>query len=335
MTIPLDSIPRFNAAQALATALEEYGIEGRASALPSERDQNFLIVGSRGAKFVLKIANRDEAPEWLDFQNQAMRRVAASACHCRVQEIVPTRIGADLGEIRDRVSGVHHCVRVTTWLPGQVLAKCTERGAVLSASVGTCMARIDAALRDFEHPAMHRLLQWDLRHAGLAREHVELLTPARRARVEQVFADWETIDWTGLRHGVIHNDANDHNVLVEDGRMTGLLDFGDLVHSAIVCDPAIALAYALLHQSEPLATAAALMRAYHRHHPLTDHEQRALYPLMLARLASSVCYAAHNRARNPDDAYQVVTEAAAWKLLDVLERYPPAAAAAVIREACV
>ena len=149
MTIPLDSIPRFTAAQALAVALEDYGIEGRASALPSERDQNFLIVGSRGARFVLKIANRDEAPELLDFQNQAMRRVAASACDCRVQEIVPTRAGADLCEIRDRAAGIRHCVRVTTWLPGQVLATCGQRGAVLFASVGTCMARIDAALRGF------------------------------------------------------------------------------------------------------------------------------------------------------------------------------------------
>ena len=88
MTIPLDSIPRFNAAQALATAREEYGIEGRASALPSERDQNFLIVDARGAQFVLKIANRNDAPELLDFQHRAMRRVAAAACGCRLQEIV-------------------------------------------------------------------------------------------------------------------------------------------------------------------------------------------------------------------------------------------------------
>ena len=102
--------------------------------------------------------------------------------------------------------------------------------------------------------------------------------------------------------------------------MTGLLDFGDLVHSATVCDLGITLAYAMLREKDPLGVAAAVIRAYHRHNPLTDHEQRGLYPLILARLASSVCYAAHNRARNPDDAYQVVTEAGAWELLDVLER---------------
>jgi Ser/Thr protein kinase RdoA (MazF antagonist) len=334
VTISLDSIPRFTAARALTIAHKHYGIEGRVTALPSERDQNFLIVDARGAKFVLKIANRDDAPELLEFQHQAMRRVAAARCDCRVQEIVRSLGGADLSEIRDRAAGVRHCVRVTTWLPGDVLAKCVPRRPELLESIGAGMARIDAALRGFTHPAMHRVLQWDLRHAGLAREHAHLLPPARRIRVERVFAEWETIAWTRLRHSVIHNDANDYNVLIEDGRMTGLLDFGDLVHSAAVCDLAIALAYAMLHEKEPLGAAAAVIHAYHRHSPLTELEQRVLYPLILARLSASVCYAAHNRARNPDDAYQVVTEAAAWELLDRLEPHSPAAALAVVRGAC-
>ncbi len=129
------------------------------------------------------------------------------------------------------------------------------RSPSLFESIGAGMARIDAALRGFTHPAMHRVLQWDLRHAGLAREHAHLLPRARRARVERVFTHWETIEWARLPHGVIHNDANDN-------------------------------------------------------------------------------YAAHNRARNPDDAYQVVTEAGAWELLDVLEPYSLGAAFEVVRDAC-
>ena len=334
MTIPLDSIPRFTASQAQSIALEQYGIEAQASTLPSERDQNFLLAEARGARFVLKIANRGDDPELLDFQHRAMRRVAAADCGCRVQEIVRTRGGAEFCRILGAGSGVRHCVRVTTWLPGEVLAKWAPRGPALHASIGECMARVDAALRDFAHPAMHRVLQWDLRHAGLAREHLGLLPPPRRARVERIFEVWQTIDWTGLTHGVIHNDANDYNVLIEDGRMSGLLDFGDLVHSATVCDLAIALAYSMLHERDPLGAAAAAIRAYHRCNPLSGHEQRALFPLVLSRLAASVCYAAHNRARNPHDAYQVVTEAAAWELLDALGRHAHGAAEAMVRGAC-
>jgi len=62
MTLPLGSIPRLTADEALIAAERDYGIVGRASALPSERDQNFLIADAAGNKFALKIANLSDAP---------------------------------------------------------------------------------------------------------------------------------------------------------------------------------------------------------------------------------------------------------------------------------
>jgi Ser/Thr protein kinase RdoA (MazF antagonist) len=334
MTIPLDSIPRFTAADALAVAEREYGIAGPLGRLPSERDQNFLIADPRHGKVVLKIANLHDAPELLECQNQAMRHVARSPCDCRVQEIVPSRAGKDITSIVNTASGARNYVRVLKWIEGEVLANCTARTACLFESIGAGMAKIDTALRDFTHPAVHRELQWDLRHAGLARENAHLLSRAQRARVDRAFADWQKIEWPLLRHGAIHGDANDYNVLTEAGRMTALLDFGDMVYSATVCELAIALAYAVLHEEQPLAAAARVIDGYHRHNPLTEPEQRVLFPLMIARLSASVCYAAHNRARNPDDSYQVVTEAAAWALLEKLESCSNDAALKMIRESC-
>ncbi len=232
MTIPLYSIPRFTAAQALAHAHTRYGITGRVSALPSERDQNFMISDEHGRKFVLKIANRSDARELLDFQHQAMRRVAGSLDDCRVQEIVPSRTGADLTMILDAAAGVQHCVRVMSWIEGEVLARCVSRTGALFESIGASMAKIDAALGGFAHPAMHRVLQWDLRHAGLAREHAELLPRERRVRVEQIFADWERLECAALRHGVIHA-MRMTTMCSSRAAHDGLLDFGDMVHSAV------------------------------------------------------------------------------------------------------
>jgi Ser/Thr protein kinase RdoA (MazF antagonist) len=333
VAIPLDSIPRFSVPQALTLALREYRISGQISSLPSERDQNFLIRDAVRGKIVLKIANRDDSPELLDFQHQAMRRVAAAGVDCRVQEVVPSCSGAEIGTV-EAADGARYCFRALTWIEGTVLGDVTVRGAPLLESLGACVAQVDLALRGFAHPAMHRLLQWDLRRADLARDKAVLLPSPRRQWAEEAFAEWDGVDWPLLRTGVIHGDVNDYNVLVDGDRVSGLLDFGDMVHSAVVCEPAVALAYAILHQPDPLAAAACVIRGYHRENPLTEPEQRALMPLMRARLAVSLCYSAHNRARNPGDAYQTITEEAALQLAARLERCSAEAALTAVRTAC-
>jgi Ser/Thr protein kinase RdoA (MazF antagonist) len=319
MTISLESIPSFTAPEALAVAAQEFGIEGTVAALPSERDQNFLIGVEGGGRFVLKIANLHDAPQLLDFQNLAMRRVELSTPECRVQRVLRSLDGADIARVRNVRTRTEHCVRLLTWIDGEVLAKTTARGPVLFESIGAGLARVDAALRDYSPPAMHRVLQWDLRRAGMARENLHLLPQARRGYIERLFSQWEGIDWSALRQGVIHGDANDYNVIVGDGRMVGLLDFGDMVHSATICDLAVALAYTVLGEEQPLKAAAHVICAYQDRYPLNEAEQQALFPLVMSRLAMSVCYSAHNRARNPTDPYQVVSEAAAWDLLGKLE----------------
>ena len=334
MTVALDSIPRFTAAEAAAAAQREFGISATPSALPSERDQNFLLIDAAGRKFVLKIANTQDQAQLLDFQNEAMRLVAAAVPDCQVPCVQPTRAGSDLAVMRHSQTGSQHQLRILSWVEGEVLAKSPQRDVTLLQSLGACMGKIDAALAGFSHSAMHRELQWDIRHAGLARVHLGLLSPAQCRLLLPIFSDWEHIDWASLRHAVIHGDANDYNVIVEGGRVAGLLDFGDMVYSAIVCDLAIALAYAMLDAREPLSIAATVVGSYQLYHPLSQPEQQVLLTLIRCRLAMSVCYAAHNRLRNPDDPYQIVTEASAWDLLTKLQTVPAERACESIRAAC-
>jgi len=74
--------------------------------------------------------------------------------------------------------------------------------------------------------------------SGLARghaaaEHGSDLLPEARRRLLQPFIDaWQALDWDRLPAGMIYNDANDYNVLVDAAgtRVVSLLDLGDAVH---------------------------------------------------------------------------------------------------------
>src|SRR5207253_10281347 len=117
-----------------------------------------------------------------------------------------------------------------------------------------------------------------------------------------------------------YGDANDHNVLVSNSwppprKVVGVIDFGDMHHGLTVSEPAIAAAYAILGQEEPLPAAAAMVAGYHRAFPLDDLELRVLYALIGSRLAVSVTNSVHRKTINLADPYLNVSEQPAWEEL--------------------
>jgi 4-aminobutyrate aminotransferase-like enzyme/Ser/Thr protein kinase RdoA (MazF antagonist) len=331
--VTADTTPRFSPAEAARIARDCFGLSSSATPLVSERDQNFALLTDDGERFVLKIAKSDEDPALLDFQGAALRHLHEHLSTVELQRIVPSLAGTDVTGIRDS-AGRAHLVRLVTWLDGDLFAHSAPRGPKLLASLGRALAELDAAFGGFSHAAMQRELHWDLRHVGLALRHLPLLTGEQRRMVQRFQAEWQRVRWPELRTGVIHGDLNDHNVLVRNGLVSGIIDFGDMVQSAVVCDLAIAVAYAMLGEREPLTAAATVTAAYHERYALTPAEIGALFPLVLARLCMTVCYAAHNAVAKRGDAYQTIHAAAAWELLRRLQDLPAAAAQTALRDAC-
>ena len=329
----LDTTPQFNIPDAVQFTRDVFGLTATAAALPSERDQNFFLETTGGDQYVLKIAKSDEARVVLEFQNAVLRHVAERAPALALPRLQPTPSGEEMTQIRDG-RGRPHFIRLIGWLEGQMLAEALPHSDALLASLGSMIGQLDRALQGFSHPGMHRELLWDVRHAGLALEHLPLLPPVQQNVIKKFMTAWQSIDWSSLRHSVIHGDANDYNVLVRDGLVAGVIDFGDIVHSAVVCDLAIAVAYAMLDKPRPLEAAATIVRTYHEQFPLTAAELDALYPLITARLCMSLCYAAYNAQAKSGDAYQQVTAAPGWNLLQQLAVVPPQMALTILRDAC-
>src|SRR5438552_5951801 len=251
----LQQAPRLSVEAAADIVRELYALPGSASPLPSERDQNFLIAAGAD-RFVLKIANATEDRAMLEAQNAAMAHLADRTTLC--PRIVRTQAGEEIAVLPSRWSG-RHVVRLVTWLPGVPMASVARHSPALLEDLCRRVGGVERALATFDHPAIHRDFYWDLANGlTVVRERVGLVQDKDlRALVERMAARIERDDarlFATLRRSAIHNDPNDHNVLVGGGddpatrhqRIVGLVDFGDMVHSVTVADLAIAMAYAVL-----------------------------------------------------------------------------------------
>ena len=336
MTTAVQKAPRITLHDAELLAADLYGLDVSAAPLPSERDQNFALRNASGQQFVLKIANPEESLEFLDLQNQLIQFLAVRDLDLQFTHIVRTKAGKAIETIKGE-DGHQHFVRLLTWIDGVCFAKVERHDRKLLSSLGRALAQMDAGLAQFSHDAAHRSFYWDLRNAGMARELIGLLPESRRAMIERFFAEWEKIDWSSLRFSVIHNDANDYNILVSqrpEQRVNAILDYGDVVHTATVCDLAIALAYVMLDKPDPIGAAAQVVAAYHETYPLDDTEVEVLYTLAATRLCCSVCFAARQTHEAPDNEYLNISNAPAWRLLEKLSNISLDWPTRIFRYAC-
>jgi len=340
----LKHTPQFTEQNAVSIVKDLYGIQATANPLPSERDQNFRMSAEAGGRFVLKIANALEDPTMLDCQNQAMQHLNRHVTFC--PKVVAAKSGHLISKIRSSTDEIHK-IRLVTYLPGIPMGSVIRHSAGLLEDLGRCVGEMDRAMADFDHPAAHRDFYWDLANGLQAvREYQALIPDADfRKRIEDFARDFEqyvTPLLPGLRKSVIHNDANDYNVILggnedlytRNQRVAGIIDFGDMVYSHTVGNLAIAVAYAILDKSDPLKTAAHMVKGYHRAYPLDENEIASFYPMVCMRLCMSACIAAHQLKERPDNDYLSISQMPIQRTLPVLAQIHPRFAEAAFRQTC-
>ncbi|RMG27955.1 MAG: aminotransferase class III-fold pyridoxal phosphate-dependent enzyme, partial [Bacteroidetes bacterium] len=332
--------PLENALRALLR--EHYGIAARQlRQLPGELDLNVYVASTEGGAYLLKISHEGEDEACLHMQVAALRHLAQHAPELQLSRVIPTRSGAFLQEVE--VQGRQRLMRLLSWVPGRLWARVSPHTPALLQSLGEVCGRLSAALQHFEHPAAHRSLRWDPARAQWVAPYLEAFEqPAQRDCARycwQLFQQQALPLLPRLPASINHNDANDYNILVNEARgyearVTGLIDFGDMVYTRRVNELAIACAYACMHKPDPLQAALPIVAGYHRHMPLNEDELAALWPLMATRLLISVTASLLNRRQHPDNAYLQISEAPAWALMEKIRHIPPALAHYSFRQVC-
>ena len=334
--------PTFTPQDAQHLAAQHFNLITTVTPLPGELDQNFRLTTATGQRYVLKLSRPNASREVLALQHAALTHVAA--CGAPVQRPMPTRDGETVA-VLDTQDGPDVCVgprlaQLLTYLPGTLWAHCNPHTPAMLRNLGRALGQVDAALADFSHAAAQRELKWDLAKANWIRDYVQHIAQLdRRTLVENWLADYEARvqpALAGLRQQVIYNDANDYNIVVPDDREQplSLIDFGDVVHSALVCDVAIACAYAMLGKPDPLSAAREVVAGFHAAFPLTEAEVELLWPLIAMRLCVSVVNSAWQQHIEPDNAYLQISAQPAWQLLMQFERIHPNLAHYTLRAAC-
>ena len=319
-----------------------YGLAGKVESLPSEWDQNFLLDAGSAGRFIAKIANLGVEVEVLEFQNLAMNWVAKRWERCICPRVVASISGDGVCRVRGG-GGDEFWLRVLTYLDGRPLSSIPEPPTDLLEGLGRALGELDSCLADFRHPAMERELRWDLRRAEWIIPEIGIIPDLRRraivARLLMQYRGRILPLLAELPISVIHNDANDENLLVQPDpaagwRVGGLLDFGDMVRTHTVNELAIASAYVCLKDDDPVASASTIARGYHAVRPLKDVEIRVLVPLMAMRLGVSVTMSAIAAREDPENVHKQITDRDAWAMLERLEALDWNAAEARVRHAC-
>jgi len=336
------ALPVFSTDEATRIVSDLFGIEGRLQRLNGERDLNYLVTSDNG-RFVFKIAHRDETYGMLECQHRALERLAADKVMPRSATSVES-FNARVIETISGKDGIDHYCRMLHYVEGRLLSSVTSHKPELLKDLGGILARIDGSLQNFSHKVLDRPFIWNMIDALATLERFKSLleTDQKRGLVESfesLFRDSVLRSGDSLRRAVIHNDANDNNILVAGDSpdaltISSIIDFGDMVYSWLAVEPAVAAAYAMMGKDEPLEAATAIIQGYHESLPLCESEIKVLFSLIGMRLCMSVCICAHQKSIEPDNEYLKISEKPAWELLNNLSSVSPETAYQVFLDAC-
>jgi hydroxylysine kinase len=318
------SVPDLSLAEAADVAARLYGIAATAELLTSERDENFRLLAADGTAYLLKISNPSEEDDVVDLQTACLDHIARVDPAQPVPRVLRNLSGA-AGDHIFLSDGRRCAVRLLTYLDG-VPARSMPRSSAQRMAFGRQLAELDVALRDFTHPAASHDLLWNVARADRLEHLVDEITGDERRKIVRHFMDGFVRDLlprlAAMRSQVIHNDYHLYNVLVAEDdpdRVTGIIDFGDMIHAPLVGEVATGAAYMMAGTSDPLAAAAEFVGAYHARLPLRAEEQEIVTDLVAIRHLITVLITEWRSRRYPENyTYIMRHNPGAWDGLNLM-----------------
>jgi Ser/Thr protein kinase RdoA (MazF antagonist) len=275
--------------QAERIAREKYGLHGTAEWLWGEKDSNYRLTLDDGTTYLLKILNPAENPDMTSMHSQALLHVEAADPGIPIQRIIRTIDGEADFRMTDDDGGTRG-VRMVTFVPG-VSQRSQPHSAHQRHRIGVLLARMQKALQGFTHAAAGHRITWDMSHAAGLRDLLSAFDrQEERERLERAVNDFEVKilpRMPHLRAQVIHNDFNMENILVNESdpdTISGIIDFGDMVHAPLLFDVGVGAAYQIGHAGDPVEAICDFLKGYATEATLEQEEIELLHTAVTTRL---------------------------------------------------
>ena len=272
---------------------------------------NFKIESS-GNKYVLKVYPANKCMlDFIESKNQALKIFTGNPGFPQVVK----------NNNKENVTIADNQVfRLLTYLEGDFLAEINHTKELFK-SFGEFLANMDLQFKGFKNNTIKaRQFEWDLKHfqSIVSEKITSIPDPSDRKLVEYFFMQHRehvVPQINSFRKQIIHNDANDWNVLVQNNKVSGIIDFGDICHTQLINELAIGITYAIFGKENPIEWAKSIITGYHSLFPLEERETDVLYWLIAARICTSLCNSAQEKRLQPHNEYITISEKPAWELL--------------------
>jgi Ser/Thr protein kinase RdoA (MazF antagonist) len=206
--------------------------------------------------------------------------------------------------------------------------------------IGAMLARLSMALKDFAHPRQDRLLIWDLQRFHRMRPLLDYAGDrASESLARRIFDQFDEIARPALpllTKQVVHGDFSRYNVLVDDevpGYVRGVIDFGDVVRTAVVFDIAVGMANLLCADpGDPWDHALQFLGGYLTVRPVADDELAVLAVSAQARLLLRALMARWRAIEDPSRRDYLLSHSETdWSHLALAQAVPEREMTATIR----
>lgn len=314
---------RMQEAEAAALVASAWGATGTLTRFATEKDDTFLVAPDAGPRLVIKLSNPQEPADDIALQTELLMHVAASDPDLPVPRVVPARDGAAWFPFVD-AAGQPRIARVLTFLEGTPLDRLETTPAERN-RLGAILGRLRHAMAGFSHPHDGRIVAWDVQHLPRLRGLVRHIGDAgHRDALARGLERFEALAGriAALPRQVVHNDCGRSNVVADRGDpgfITGIIDFGDVVRTAVAIDVATTLLnqLSLVPADDIFADGRDVLRGYLSTAPLDASELAMVPHLVMARVIARALITTWRAGMMPDNATYILRNTQpGWHQLD-------------------